>query len=46
MNKTIWLWILVVLVIGAVYWISDSRLYDKDIEKDFIRETGKKEFRK
>lgn len=40
MNRTLWIGSLFVFILATVVWIVDSRLYDKDLESDHIRETG------
>ena len=32
--------ILLILVLGLIYWMIDSYRYDKELEADHIRETG------
>lgn len=40
-SKTLWLVIVFLLVIGGVWWIIDSRLYDREMELEHIIETGR-----
>ena len=39
-SHNVWLGVLAIIILGFIWWISDSKQYDRDLEKQHYDETG------